>query len=208
MSALQFGLIPARAGNTASPAGRKNQSRAHPRSRGEHHVALLISQSFKGSSPLARGTQGGVNVTDSLRGLIPARAGNTPRNLAGAGSRRAHPRSRGEHSGKINHALSVTGSSPLARGTLLTLQNFTTTQGLIPARAGNTPPQLVASPQPRAHPRSRGEHTLPRCNLALVLGSSPLARGTRWRYHECGFSWGLIPARAGNTMILFPFGLG
>ena len=73
--------------------------------------------------------------------------------------------------------------------------------GLIPARAGNTknpPPQLVYM---RAHPRSRGEHTLcSRCR-SITPGSSPLARGTRERARAAGLKAGLIPARAGNTAL-------
>ena len=51
----------------------------------------------QGSSPLARGTLPNSGVLTRVRGLIPARAGNTiaqdPDNWVWG----AHPRSRGEH---------------------------------------------------------------------------------------------------------------
>ena len=71
---------------------------------------------------------------------------------------RAHPRSRGEHTGKTMTDLIVEGSSPLARGTRNWGERAPVDAGLIPARAGNT----ISCPSPvcsrRAHPRSRGDH--------------------------------------------------
>ena len=73
--------------------------------------------------------------------------------------------------------------------------------GLIPARAGNTNREDVVVVVHGAHPRSRGEHKLPRLVLSPLVGSSPLARGTLYSFQgvlNCG---GLIPARAGNTAV-------
>ena len=50
------GLIPARAGNTASSSRMAPMPRAHPRSRGEHIMSSTPVGGFTGSSPLARGT--------------------------------------------------------------------------------------------------------------------------------------------------------
>ena len=91
------------------------------------------------------------------------------------------------------------GSSPLARGTPSLANANVPVNRLIPARAGNTSSSSPAqSPEP-AHPRSRGEHSLPLRRLRTRSGSSPLARGTPLcPVPELGRNR-LIPARAGNT---------
>ena len=91
------------------------------------------------------------------------------------------------------------GSSPLARGTLLTSSASPIQQRLIPACAGNT---YEAASRPRfraAHPRLRGEHPCGIKLAAVVGGSSPLARGTRYKYQHSPPAGRLIPACAGNT---------
>ena len=195
------GLIPARAGNTATPKNTVSGSRAHPRSRGEHRAEWHLVICLVGSSPLARGTLG-LEVCHSLEvGLIPARAGNTW-GLDGDGKKAgAHPRSRGEHARRARSVAACAGSSPLARGTPGGREGLGGVVGLIPARAGNTNREDVVVVVHGAHPRSRGEHKLPRLVLSPLVGSSPLARGTLYSFQgvlNCG---GLIPARAGNTAV-------
>ena len=152
-----------------------------------------------GSSPLARGTRALAPTPTDAKGLIPARAGNTVLRSSSPHRVGAHPRSRGEHTRIVTlHAL-ATGSSPLARGTLVDVVIRCAQAGLIPARAGNTlTPPSCSSPK-RAHPRSRGEHDSYGDKVIKGAGSSPLARGTRHRRHQSPESNGLIPARAGNT---------
>ena len=111
------GLIPARAGNTFCPVDSFQSTGAHPRSRGEHSLLMVLFLSLGGSSPLARGTPHISNVLLSVIGLIPARAGNTLPPPLMKSSRRAHPRSRGEHGIDNNQTIITQGSSPLARGT-------------------------------------------------------------------------------------------
>ena len=91
-----------------------------------------------GSSPLARGTRRPPVTKPPLMRLIPARAGNTSRTLAGMRHRPAHPRSRGEHDGAALRVDDSCGSSPLARGTLKGDFSGGGAGRLIPARAGNT----------------------------------------------------------------------
>ena len=193
------GLIPARAGNTDTTRRYLLGLRAHPRSRGEHRKPAMTKSTPPGSSPLARGTQ-------SLRafhifgvGLIPARAGNTSPCPALPGLRRAHPRSRGEHDRIRSAAARCVGSSPLARGTPRQPRRRAPTMRLIPARAGNTPECFDCMMRDRAHPRSRGEHSVGLGCLVMGLGSSPLARGTPILTLATWWLGGLIPARAGNT---------
>ena len=62
-------------------------------------------------------------------------------------------------------------------------------------------PASVTTADPRAHPRSRGEHVVIGLFVLALVGSSPLARGTSAREvvaHRCT---GLIPARAGNIPV-------
>ena len=153
-----FGLIPARAGNTYRPTHQSTCRRAHPRSRGEHLRDFTAQLLDSGSSPLARGT---LRCSISIRrmtGLIPARAGNTGTLLELLRVRRAHPRSRGEHSPPSSKGIGVLGSSPLARGTQPGGFGSETRGGLIPARAGNTRKKSAPNHGVGAHPRSRGEH--------------------------------------------------
>ena len=91
------------------------------------------------------------------------------------------------------------GSSPLARGTRSGYQRWDGRIWLIPARAGNTSSQGFLANFSTAHPRSRGEHTRHSRRARLCVGSSPLARGTRYYIATLKAGLRLIPARAGNT---------
>ena len=172
---------------------------AHPRSRGEHLPLIFGLCTLNGSSPLARGTLSFGYACRYCFRLIPARAGNTPRDHQPRGGSSAHPRSRGEHLLRLGPAILRVGSSPLARGTPLVTSVISLWTRLIPARAGNTRESMARSPVPAAHPRSRGEHILVHGLAPPRFGSSPLARGTRLQIFRVHKPLRLIPARAGNT---------
>ena len=91
-------FIPARAGNTSPPARPGRRRAVHPRSRGEHELAVQPPQAAGrfiparagntcarrcsslcryGSSPLARGTPAAARRDPAGCRFIPARAGNT-----------------------------------------------------------------------------------------------------------------------------------
>ena len=175
--AQDAGLIPARAGSTEWWCTAYPTCRAHPRSRGEHARSLGSRVRLGGSSPLARGARLDFGVQQNRVGLIPARAGSTACTLATAYTRRAHPRSRGEHVDKATGEVTALGSSPLARGALRFTLNLAQPSGLIPARAGSTPACRRRQVHIGAHPRSRGEHSEATDGGSHVQGSSPLARG-------------------------------
>ncbi len=132
------GLIPARAGSTSAPHGTTRPLWAHPRTRGEHELSSTPAMSRMGSSPHARGARGARLQRRPARGLIPARAGSTSRPGCAPGSRRAHPRTRGEHFRPGRGRCSRRGSSPHARGAPRVAACFGAPLGLIPARAGST----------------------------------------------------------------------
>ena len=74
--------------------------------------------------------------------------------------------------------------------------------GIIPAYAGNTPFSNRVSSKYRDHPRVCGEHSCAIVGSFAFQGSSPRMRGT----HRCpcfrGVAIGIIPAYAGNTLVL------
>ena len=111
------GLIPARAGTTRHCCRRSSARRAHPRSRGDHLLAVSGMALSMGSSPLARGPRMTHHHEAVPTGLIPARAGTT----------HFYPPYR-----------RTLGSSPLARGPRSVDVSGTNREGLIPARAGTT----------------------------------------------------------------------
>ena len=174
-------FIPARAGNTDAGCGAGHGGPVHPRSRGEHSIPVAPVAWIAGSSPLARGTRWAGTVRPSPRRFIPARAGNTAASCAHPAGTTVHPRSRGEHQHPTRPCSGGRGSSPLARGTLEHDVAEVDQDRFIPARAGNTSRCWPRTPAASVHPRSRGEHVPGLGALRGAAGSSPLARGTRFR---------------------------
>ena len=152
------GLIPARAGTTLDRLSSSPVRGAHPRSRGDHSISRFTIAFSGGSSPLARGPLLRRKRDDLSHGLIPARAGTTLAVTVLPKFIRAHPRSRGDHNRPPTAAKNSPGSSPLARGPPNTRPSRRELVGLIPARAGTTPPRRQTVRATRAHPRSRGDH--------------------------------------------------
>ena len=191
-------LTPARAGNMPAGVFLVLRPSAHPRSRGEHDMVFTPPKSVSGSSPLARGTFSSRRLAlDEVR-LIPARAGNIGKCPGGRHDWPAHPRSRGEHDMVFTPPKSVSGSSPLARGTFSSRRLALDEVRLIPARAGNIGKCPGGRHDWPAHPRSRGEHRAVVARTTGMAGSSPLARGTLIHYEIDYTATRLIPARAGN----------
>ena len=154
-------IIPARAGFTLSGTGSDGEWTDHPRSRGVYSTRTVLSRARTGSSPLARGLLLAAKLMGRRAGIIPARAGFTPRiPVPPAGD---------------------PGSSPLARGLLRLRVLLQHPPGIIPARAGFThlrwDPDLLCVD----HPRSRGVYGRVVHTDSGAVGSSPLARGLRLR---------------------------
>ncbi len=91
------GIIPAYAGSTPKAGGGAAAGRDHPRIRGEHAWACLISPDQRGSSPPTRGALGHRDGHVDVDGIIPAYAGSTPAVPLDAPGSTDHPRLRGEH---------------------------------------------------------------------------------------------------------------
>ena len=172
-------IIPARAGFTRQlrPGGPLGSD--HPRSRGVHDIVPSGLTRSHGSSPLARGSLLAADASTLRIGIIPARAGFTRRRRSPPADGRDHPRSRGVHD--------------------VVRVNPWTIIRIIPARAGFTPGRSLPPRPLRDHPRSRGVHQGVPTQLLAIIGSSPLARGSRKvRRHVRGCRR-IIPARAGFT---------
>ena len=147
----------------------------------------------RGLSPLARGTRRDYSKEDAGDRFIPAGAGNTGSvcgSIAGGAGNTVdgeffiagapvYPRWRGEHDRLRHLAVADQGLSPLARGTPRQKVNAAKNERFIPAGAGNTIKKLFCVSFRSVYPRWRGEHFYSVNNRSLIVGLSPLARGTQ-----------------------------
>ena len=171
-------FIPAGAGNTSKNLKSKPLKTVYPRWRGEHRTVLGFLGDFGGLSPLARGTHISVINRDFRLRFIPAGAGNTAFIYAGVSLLSVYPRWRGEHPEITLNWLSVSGLSPLARGTPRLGVRVGIIGRFIPAGAGNTWSWWKPTVPVAVYPRWRGEHRSPSRVVYVIVGLSPLARGT------------------------------
>ena len=193
------GIIPAYAGNTRCRTGFQAGCGDHPRVCGEHQLDALVGGIRTGSSPRMRGTPLVVWGDSCDEGIIPAYAGNTPRAAWTPRSCRDHPRVCGEHVSCSATTEPVVGSSPRMRGTRFKCARQSSTTGIIPAYAGNTPKRRSVAPRSRDHPRVCGEHKITAGGASTEAGSSPRMRGTHLSAGASATYRGIIPAYAGNT---------
>ena len=197
-----LGIIPARAGFTATWQRRFFRRTDHPRSRGVYPPVEVDFTPIHGSSPLARGLRRRVprHVIDTR--IIPARAGFTTRCCSCWTPGKDHPRSRGVYIRARSPRVRECGSSPLARGLPDGYAVISGKARIIPARAGFTTIIGVPVNVVRDHPRSRGVYWIGLCGTISTIGSSPLARGLlQWTRRKCPRRR-IIPARAGFTLFL------
>ena len=192
-------FIPARAGNTAARTSAHLSPPVHPRAGGEHPLPCGPRRSAAGSSPRGRGTQINRLGDTSFPRFIPARAGNTIRQVARSLLRTVHPRAGGEHQPSATRYAPQVGSSPRGRGTPVRRGSRCGRGRFIPARAGNTRRPWSVSPSRPVHPRAGGEHDGPLVEAIEAYGSSPRGRGTPRDARSRDWRGRFIPARAGNT---------
>ena len=153
-------IIPARAGFTDQGAQAGPVAGDHPRSRGVYRPIERPGIGALGSSPLARGLRRDRPPRRLRPGIIPARAGFTPRPGRQAAGAPDHPRSRGVYAPGRGVRGGQDGSSPLARGLPPVTRMVTKPCRIIPARAGFTVRALTRLFRGVDHPRSRGVYVV------------------------------------------------
>ena len=114
---------------------------------------------------------------------------------------RWYPRSRGVYAGPALADWLSSGSSPIARGLPDGARQETVCMRIIPARAGFTGRRARFFQADADHPRSRGVYTRHSYYVSIRAGSSPLARGLPRRGQLRQRQQGIIPARAGFTLL-------
>ena len=92
------------------------------------------------------------------------------------------------------------GSPPLARGVLNISPSPVRSQGITPACAGSTLPEIDRLLPPQDHPRLRGEYIRRRRFQKSHTGSPPLARGVPTRSTTACLEYRITPACAGSTL--------
>ena len=176
------GLIPAGAGQTRDAVGYRPGLPAHPRGCGADAVMMASMRWAMGSSPRVRGRQELRHAHGQRPGLIPAGAGQTSGCTRRATAARAHPRG--------------VRDRPGAR------RDSGARAGLIPAGAGQTRTPPPTSPPTGAHPRGCGADSSALARASSASGSSPRVRGRLAVRDEPILAYRLIPAGAGQTVIL------
>ena len=178
-------FILADAGNSWLFGVLKRTKTVYPRWRGELDSMATVTACPGGLSPLARGTPPLRSSTRSISRFIPAGAGNSRSILLALFRLAVYPRWRGELCIKTSVKNFAVGLSPLARGTRTRdAPRFVGTR-FIPAGAGNSPVASFPVVSSSVYPRWRGELRRKRMRSPMVIGLSPLARGTQT---DCSFS--------------------
>ncbi len=181
----QMGPIPARAGQPSARHTRTDLFWAYPRSRGATNLQDGGAMCVWGLSPLARGNLNELAYGCACPGPIPARAGQPSCDVGKAEQDGAYPRSRGAtvfFAPRVSHP---PGLSPLARGNRWLTLSPASSQGPIPARAGQPFPVNSDSAPWWAYPRSRGATSPTSSKVLAEVGLSPLARGNLLQLTRC-----------------------
>ncbi len=156
---------------------RATSSREHPRVRGEQMTQTGGRRPFGGPSPRARGAGAAHQLSDTLRGTIPACAGSSRCARVPCSWLRDHPRVRGEQFNTAAAGIGAGGPSPRARGAAETEFEMIEEIGTIPACAGSSRSSRTTRSRTWDHPRVRGEQSHHASCSVADRGPSPRARG-------------------------------
>ena len=192
-------IIPAHAGQTSCQAKRSRDCSDHPRACGANGIPSAPWSATHGSSPRMRGEPITLFSCSGYERIIPAHAGQTWASTSFVEVLPDHPRTCGANREYDGQVAGVEGSSPRMRGKRRKLLTDLSNIRIIPAHAGQTPPQDRTRQAPADHPRTCGANMLPLSPSWTSFGSSPHMRGKHVgvRGHRDGRR--IISAHAGQT---------
>ena len=150
------GSIPARAGETARAEALLDRHEVHPRACGGNELRPYLYAYQMGPSPRVRGKQRWRRRVTVPSGSIPARAGETLNLWHVTTLRWVHPRACGGNPFSVRAKIPGVGPSPRVRGKHRLCPCHFHDPRSIPARAGETPPEIVRRLVLRVHPRACG----------------------------------------------------
>ena len=131
-------------------------------------------------------------------GITPAHAGKRTFAVAFRGSRRDHPRTRGEKLQLRLFGLRQLGSPPHTRGKAATPAVRAAATRITPAHAGKSGFALNIRSKRRDHPRTRGEKTVTLSKKRFPVGSPPHTRGKGTPALQSSRCGRITPAHAGK----------
>ena len=195
----KVGSIPACAGQTCLRVSNCYVSWVDPRMRGADSPCSHALKVRSGRSPHARGRPVPIAPTSRHPGSIPACAGQTASLLSWSSISWVDPRMRGADLIAPGNSLRTYGRSPHARGRQSLRVGYRNRRRSIPACAGQTCNYRFSFTPFGVDPRMRGADTWMRKARLSRAGRSPHARGRLYRFLQCSYIQGSIPACAGQT---------
>ena len=170
------GPIPAQAGEPRGWYLRAGVGRAYPRAGGGTESVHLDTGRQQGLSPRRRGNQRFRCEERRVVGPIPAQAGEPTLRDCMNRYARAYPRAGGGTSSTVHGRSSSEGLSPRRRGNRDQGPTNMTTEGPIPAQAGEPTLRDCMNRYARAYPRAGGGTAGESIPVSAALGLSPRRR--------------------------------
>ena len=195
-------IIPAHAGQTPKSNTSYPTRSDHPRTCGANLSGRQQGSERFGSSPHMRGKHAHNPQRIQNKGIIPAHAGQTNRACIRNAVAWDHPRTCGANSRSPVFIGRVSGSSPHMRGKLIVMREIRNLLRIIPAHAGQTSVAGVRMPALTDHPRTCGANPHRSACSTTATGSSPHMRGKLRDRPTDLLRVRIIPAHAGQTLIL------
>ena len=165
---------------------------------GEQPSTRAIFAHTNGSPPRVRGTGRALAGKDSVQGITPACAGNSPYESLFPWEELDHPRVCGEQAFLPVCKAMLDGSPPRVRGTERPFSAESSAARITPACAGNSACKELFEAAQEDHPRVCGEQSWEYTCDPRGRGSPPRVRGTALPDMAGWACTGITPACAGN----------